>query len=57
MYALNQFKDFSLIFFTELNVNPHPPLKTHGILETSEVLQWSLYHWKRTLKNMAQMKN
>lgn len=27
MYAFDHFKDFSLIFFTELNVNLYPHLK------------------------------
>lgn len=57
MYALNHFKDFSLILFTELDVTPHPHLKRVTFLETSDVLQRNQSHQKDLLKNMAQMKN
>lgn len=50
MYALNHFKDFSLILFTELDVTPHPHLKHVTFLETSDVLQRNQSHQKDLLK-------
>lgn len=56
MYAINHFKDFSLILFTELNVTPYPHLKHVTLLEISDVLQWNQSHCKDLLKTWHKLK-